>query len=121
MKKISITLLAGTMVFMLSACGQAKNEVESQADIMNDITQSGKETIETDAEGTQADTIAQNRNETVETDAEGMRADTITQNQKETGAAGKEDTVYDILDSLVGEYSYTSDDSAGKLIIQKSI
>lgn len=120
MKKISITLLAGTMVFMLSACGQAKNEVESQADIMNDITQSGKETIETDAEGTQADTIAQNRNETVETDAEGMRADTITQNQKETDAAGKEDIVYDVLDSLVGEYSYTSDDSAGKLIIQKA-
>lgn len=103
MKKILITLLAGAMVFMLSACGQAKDEGEVQTNTTNDIAQSRKETVETDAGEMQTDPIVQTGKETDETDA-----------------AGKEDTVYDVLDSLVGEYSYTSDDSIGKLMIQKT-
>ncbi len=39
---------------------------------------------------------------------------------EETDSDGKEDTVYDVLDSLTGEYDYTSEIGNGKLIIQKA-
>jgi len=83
MKKISVLLVAGTMAFMLSSCGQAKNSGEVQPDTINNISQNSKESDEMDSDG-------------------------------------KKETAYDVLDSLMGEYSYTLGDETGKLIIQET-
>ena len=58
-------------------------------------------------------------------DAEEWQTDTtnnIWENHTEideTDSDGKEDTTYDVLDYLTGEYKYTSDNGIGKLIIEK--
>ncbi len=58
--------------------------------------------------------------------AEDVQTDTvndiaqISKEADETDSDGKEDTAYDVLDSLVGEYSYTSEIGSGKLTIQKA-
>ncbi len=58
--------------------------------------------------------------------AEGVQADKVTdiaqisKDAGETALDGKEDTAYDVLDNLMGEYEYTSDDGTGKLTIQKT-
>ncbi len=97
MKKLQVMLMAGAMVFMLSSCGQTKN-TEEHTDIVSDIPQSSKAADETNADGTSS----------------------VAENRDLPAADGKEDGAYDVLDSLVGEYSYTSDNGTGKLIIQKT-
>ncbi len=101
MKKIPIMLVAGVMIFMFSSCGQAENAEGVQTDKVNDIAQISKDTDETNLDG--KEDIAQ-----------------ISKEADETDSDGKEDTVYDVLDSLTGEYDYTSEIGNGKLIIQKA-
>lgn len=58
--------------------------------------------------------------------AEGVQTDKvndiaqISKDADETDLDGKEDTAYDVLDNLMGEYEYTSDNGTGKLTIQKA-
>ncbi len=94
MKKISVMLAAGAMIFMLSSCGQAENTEDMQT-------------------GT-ADGSAEISQDAGEADSDGKKG------ADETALQEDKDIVYGELERLAGEYEYTSDNGTGKLTIQKT-
>ncbi len=94
MKKMKTAMIMGVVVFVLSACGQTENPEETPANVASGAAEISGSTAE--VQGTQNDEIADSAN---------------------TNPTESKD---EVLESLIGEYEYSSDYGTGKLTIKKT-
>ncbi|MCM1063982.1 MAG: hypothetical protein NC420_05800 [Eubacterium sp.] len=93
MKKTAMTIAAGALVFLLSSCGQAENPGDIRPHDMAGLVS--------------MEPAASPQGEAASDEAE-------------TGSHREGHIDNDVLDSLAGEYEYSSDAGTGKLIIEKT-
>lgn len=94
MKKMKTAMIMGVVVFVLSACGQTENTEEIQTNVASGAAEISDSTAE--VQGTQIDEIADSAN------------------------SNPTESKDDVLESLIGEYDYSSDYGTGKLTIKKT-